>query len=91
MRLSSFQMYKKWIISKNKLEYFHIMDYFHIFGHNTRSAMFQNEISDKLQFFAKQGMDREMHINDRKTKKNSGRSVIKKRRIDEQYLQLKLF
>ncbi len=53
--------------------------------------MFQNEISDKLQFFAEQGMDREMVINDNLKKRITGRSIIKRGHMHKKSHQLKLF
>jgi len=73
------------------MEYFHNLDYFHIFGHNTNNDMFPNEISDKLQFFARQGMSRETAVGETKKKRKSGPSMNNRDRQHLKSHQLKLF
>lgn len=53
--------------------------------------MFPNEISDKLQFFAKQGMSRETVMNETKKKRKTGPSVINRDHKHFKSYQLKLF
>lgn len=53
--------------------------------------MFQNEITDKLQYFAQQGMDREKEVKAARKKRRNERTMAHLGHNSEKSKQLKLF